>query len=85
MLFLDTSKAFDRGDYVKLFDKLISKGMCPITVRPLLNMYLNQKLKVKWNNFLSPKYVVTNGVHQGGVLSPLLCSIYVDESRKTKK
>ena len=39
-LFLDASKAFDRLHFVKLFEKLIDKGMCPITVRFLLNMYL---------------------------------------------
>ena len=43
-LFLDASKAFDRLNFVKLFEKHITKGMCPITVRFLLNMYLSQKI-----------------------------------------
>ena len=37
VLLLDASKAFDRVDYIKLFEKLIKKGMCPLTVRLLLN------------------------------------------------
>ena len=47
VLLLDASKAFDRVNYIKLFDKLLSKGMCPLTVRLLMNMYTSQKLQVK--------------------------------------
>ena len=79
VLLLDASKAFDRVNYIKLFEKLLSKGMSPLTVRLLLNMYISQKLQVKWNNHYSQKFDVTNGVRQGGVLSPLLFSVYVDE------
>ena len=53
--------------------------MCPLIVRLLLNMYTKQSLQVKWDNVLSPSFHVTNGVRQGGVLSPLLFSIYVDD------
>ena len=78
-LLLDASKAFDRVDYIKLFDKLLARGMCPLTVRLLLSMYTKQKLQVKWNSCISPKFEVTNGVRQGGVLSPLLFTVYVDD------
>ena len=78
-LLLDASKAFDRVDYIKLFNKLLDRGMCPLTVRLLLNMYTKQKLQVKWNSHMSNTFDVTNGVRQGGVLSPLLFSVYVDE------
>ena len=56
-LFLDASKAFDRLNYIKLFEKLIAKGMCPVTVRALLNMYMSQKIQVKssgMDSFLMP-------------------------------
>ena len=32
-------------------------------------------MKAKWNNCLSSKFHVTNGVKQGGVLSPLLFNV----------
>ena len=79
VLLLDASKAFDRVNYIRLFDKLLRKEMCPLTVRLLMNMYLSQKLQVKWNDRLSDKFDVTNGVRQGGILSPILFSIYVDD------
>ena len=34
---------------------------------------------IKWGSTLSGKFHVTNGVRQGGVLSPLLFNVYVDE------
>ena len=85
VLLLDASKAFDRVDYIKLFDKLIKRGMSPLTTRLLLNMYIQQKLQVKWNNHKSYKFNVTNGVRQGGVLSPFLFSVYMDELLVTLK
>ena len=78
-LLLDASKAFDRVDYIKMFDKLLDRGMCPLTVRLLLSLYTKQKLQVKWDNCISHKFDVTNGVRQGGILSPLLFTVYVDE------
>ena len=34
---------------------------------------------IKWGSTFSGKFHVTNGVRQGGVLSPLLFNVYVDE------
>ena len=77
-LFLDASKAFDRVDYIKLFHTLESKGMNILTLRCLVNMYTNQKLCVCWNGEKSDYFIPRNGVKQGGVLSPLLFSTYLD-------
>ena len=35
-------------------------------------------MQVRWNNSLSPLFSVTNGVRQGGVLSPILFTVYLD-------
>ena len=42
LLLLDASKAFDRVEYVKLFKMLKYRNMCPIVLRLLMNMYVNQ-------------------------------------------
>ncbi len=49
-LMLDASKAFDHVNYCKLFCILLDKNVCPLNCRLLLNMYLNQKLRVRWNS-----------------------------------
>ena len=78
-LFLDATKAFDRINYVKLFRLLLKKDMDPKLVRCLMHMYTNQSLRVSWNGVMSDNFNTTNGVKQGGVLSPLLFSVYIDE------
>ena len=77
-LMLDASKAFDRVSYCKLFRLLIDRGICPVYCRFLLNMYINQKLRVRWQNCHSAKFRVSNGVKQGGVISPILFCLYID-------
>ena len=76
---LDASKAFDRVHYGKLF-KLLSKRKIPVQVRRLLlDMYTRQKMQTVWNGSLSDSFTVENGVKQGGILSPILFCIYIDE------
>ena len=77
-LLLDATKAFDRVEFTKLFGLLLDRGMDALFVRCLLNMYLNQKLRIRWNNCFSEPFSVKNGVKQGGVISPLLFGIYID-------
>ena len=79
VLLLDASKAFDRIHFVKLFQLLIQRRMCPMAIQLLLQMYTNQRLNVQWNSCTSDSFPCRNGVKQGGVLSPLLFCIYVDE------
>ena len=76
---LDASKAFDRVEYGRLFRSLISKGICPVVCRFLILLYTTQKIRVKWRNTLSANSSVLNGVKQGGVMSPILFSVYLDD------
>ena len=78
-LLLDASQAFDRVHYIKLFKLLLKRGLCFVSARFLLSLYTRQKLRVKWEHTLSCEFFVKNGVKQGGVLSPLLFAVYIDE------
>lgn len=75
---LDCSKAFDRVKYHKLFQLLIDRDICPLVTRLLCIMYSNIKAQVKWNNMYSNKFNINNGVKQGGVMSPILFTLYMD-------
>ena len=33
---------------------------------------------IKWNNFVSEKFEITNGVRQGSLISPLLFTVYME-------
>ena len=79
LVLLAASKAFDRVEYVKLFNILRVRGLCPIVLRLIMNMYTNQEIQVKWNTLLSSKYKTSNGVKQEGCLSPSLFSAYINK------
>ena len=69
--FLDASKAFDRVDHGLLFQKLGKRGLPPVLLHFLLQWYSTQSMCIQWSrNFLSRSFTVSNGVCQGGVLSP---------------
>ena len=85
MLLLDASKAFDRIEYVRLFKLLRERNMCPIVLRLIIAMYISQMMQVRWGDILSKQFPVGNGVKQGGVLSPVLFTVYLDNLLKTLK
>jgi hypothetical protein len=78
MCFLDASKAFDRINHTILFRKLINRGVPPYIVRILSYWYCSQTMYIRWGNSISEKFTVSNGVRQGGILSPHLFNVYVD-------
>ena len=77
-LALDASKAFDRVEYSRLFELLIDRGMNPLYTRLILDMYVNQQMCVRYSSSISEWFCPSNGVKQGGVLSPTLFAVYID-------
>ena len=77
--FLDASKAFDRVNHAHLFDILLKRGLPCTVLRLLMHWYKDQSLSIRWNTCYSQPFSVSNGVRQGGVLSPILFTVYLDE------
>ena len=77
--FLDASKAYDRVSHWALFKKLLKRSNSVIIVRILMFWYSKQEICIKWGNETSTCFTITNGVRQGGILSPTLFSIYMDD------
>ena len=76
--FLDASKAFDRVNHYKLFSKMIKCGIPIFVVKLIMYWYSQQSFCVKWDNVYSDSFNVSNGVRQGGILSPYLFNLYTN-------
>ena len=79
MCFLDASKAFDRVNHNLLYSKLLRRGTPPYIVRLLNYWYSSQQMSIRWSGILSESFGTSNGVRQGGILSPFLFNIFMDD------
>ena len=77
-MLLDASKAFDRVDYVKLSRLQLDKCKCPVICKLIFMMYTDQSARIRWGGTLSQPFKITNSVRQGGMLSPILFGMYMD-------
>ena len=75
--FLDAAKAFDRVSHWTMFIKLIQRNMLLVIVRTIAFLYQIQPMFIKWGKLNSTYFKVSNGVRQGGVLSPKHFTIYI--------
>ena len=76
--FLDASKAYDRVNHWTLFRKLLNRSIQILIVRMLNYWYTKQELCIRWGTEMSPYFIISNGVRQGGILSPSLFAVYID-------
>ena len=76
--FLDSSKAFNRVNHWTLFHKLINCKIPLIIVRLLIFWYQTQLVSIKWGKSTSDYVSISNGVRQGGILSPKLFVLYMN-------
>ncbi len=76
---VDASKAFDRVRHDALFQLLYDRGLPPTIINFLVDSYTRQRVRAAWLGEHSETFNVINGVRQGGVLSPVLFTLYMDE------
>ena len=78
--FLDLKKAFDLVDHKTLILKLQDKFNFSFTACSLIKSYLSErKQQVYINNCLSPSIDVSSGTPQGGILSALLFTLFIND------
>ncbi|KAL0870815.1 hypothetical protein ABMA27_005740 [Loxostege sticticalis] len=77
--FLDLSKAFDLVSYEVLWRGLAGRGVPAELLEMFRFWYSNQTNFVRWADSLSGAYVLECGVRQGGLTSPKLFNIYMND------
>ena len=79
MCYIDASKAFDHVHFWCLFDKLIKRKVHIILVQFLYGMVLYKGICCNVAQLLKYNIHCANGVRQGGILSPLFFTVYMDD------
>ena len=77
--YIDATKAFDKVNHWHLLRKLLDRNVPKCFVRLLMAWLTTQAFTVRWAGVQTTSFKVTNGVRQGGILSPRLFAIYVDK------
>lgn len=77
---LDAEKAFDSCNWSSLFNKLTSDTHLPSSaINIIYKLYINGTASVSYLDQISSEFKLTQGVHQGSILSPYLYNIYTNQ------
>ena len=77
--FMDCSKAFDTVSHYGIFLKLIGRNVPLCFLRIIMFLYLNMRSRCQWRGSFSEYFDVLTGTKQGGVISPRIFTLYVDD------
>jgi len=58
---------------------LIKCHLPEYVIRLLINIYSNNLVRIAWGGIVSEYVSAVNGVKQGGVLSPVLYYVFIDD------
>jgi len=76
---IDLSKAFDKVNHYALFIKIINRLFPVKLLNIIINLFSCCESCVKWDSVYSSMFVITSGVRQGSVLSPILFNLYIND------
>ena len=76
---LDARKAFERVNHCTLFAKLVDTQATQLIARVFIFRYQIQNVCIRWGNSYSNYFAICSGVRQGGILSPRLFALYVNQ------
>ena len=77
--FIDLSKAFDMVDHLILGEQLLDRNIPPDIVFIIMHYLRNQRARICWSDSKGPYLNIDKGVRQGGILSPFLFKLYIDD------
>ena len=77
--FLDCSKAFDTVSHYGIFNKLFERNVPLCFLCIIMYLYLNMKSRCQWRGSYSDYFDVLTGTKQGGVISPRIFTMYMDD------
>lgn len=80
--FLDLEKAFDRLPRSEVQKTLINKNIDQNLRRAIMSFYSDTRSYVRTDNMHSEEFSIREGVRQGGVLSPILFNLVMDDVMK---
>ena len=76
---IDLEKAFDKMNKSALFLKLMDRGCPLILINILCSWYEKSFAIVKWADSFSTMFKINCGTRQGGICSPALFSLFIDD------
>ncbi|KAI5150450.1 hypothetical protein ENBRE01_1502 [Enteropsectra breve] len=79
MCFLDLQKAYDMVPHDALIHKLTAKGLGPLLIQVIREMYRNTYIRVRIGSMMSPRFKYERGVRKGCPMSPLLFDMFIDD------
>ena len=77
-LSVDLKQAFDRLNHLKLGNIMLDRNIPPDLVLIIMHYLHNTLARIRWNQSTGNYFSVERGVRQGGVLSPFLFNLYLD-------